>query len=145
MRFPRQEYWSGLPCPFPGDLLEPGMEPRSTALQVDPFPSEPPGKPGSLDAQSSSGTQNMKNHRGRGEAVSLPLQGMWHCLRRAHRRHRPREPLQVGQRPSCIFEVWKTSWGRAVLQEHLHGQYHWRSTLGSTRVPSPLNTSPRHQ
>ena len=45
------------------------MEPRSPALQVDSFPSESPGKPGSLDAQSSSGTQNMKNHTGRGEAV----------------------------------------------------------------------------
>ena len=33
--FPRQEYWSGLPFPSPGDLLDPGIEPRSPALQVD--------------------------------------------------------------------------------------------------------------
>ena len=45
MRFPRQEYWSGLPCPPPGDLPNPGMEPRSLALQVDSLPSELPGKP----------------------------------------------------------------------------------------------------
>ena len=37
----RQGYWSGLPCPPPGDLPDPGIEPRSPALQVDPLPSEP--------------------------------------------------------------------------------------------------------
>ena len=35
--FSRQEYWSGLPCPPPGDLPNPGMEPRSPALQVNAF------------------------------------------------------------------------------------------------------------
>ena len=43
--FSRQEYWSGLPCPPPGDLPNPGIEPRSPALQADSLPSEPPGKP----------------------------------------------------------------------------------------------------
>ena len=36
--------YTGLPCPSPGDLTNPGIEPRSPALQVDSFPSEPPGK-----------------------------------------------------------------------------------------------------
>ena len=45
MGFSRQEYWSGLPCPPPGDLPDPGIEPRSVALQADSLPSEPPGKP----------------------------------------------------------------------------------------------------
>ena len=40
-----QEYWSGLPCPPPGDLPNPGIKPRSAALQADSLPSEPPGKP----------------------------------------------------------------------------------------------------
>ena len=40
MRFSRQEYWSGLPFPSPGDLPNPGIEPRSPALQGDSFPSE---------------------------------------------------------------------------------------------------------
>ena len=40
-----QEYWSGLPCPPPGDLPNPGMEPRAPALQGSSLPSEPPGKP----------------------------------------------------------------------------------------------------
>ena len=45
MGFPKQEYWSGLPFPSPGDLPDPGMEPRSPALQADSLLSEPPGKP----------------------------------------------------------------------------------------------------
>ena len=45
MEFSRQEYWSGLPFPSQGDLPDPGIEPRSPALQADALPSEPPGKP----------------------------------------------------------------------------------------------------
>ena len=45
MGFSRQEYWSGLPFPSPGDLPDPGIKPRSPALQADTLPSEPPGKP----------------------------------------------------------------------------------------------------
>ena len=41
MGFSRQEYWSGLPCPSPGDLPNPGIKPRSPALQEDSLPSEP--------------------------------------------------------------------------------------------------------
>ena len=44
MGFPRQEYWSELPCPPPGDLPNSGIKPRSPALQADSLPSEPPGK-----------------------------------------------------------------------------------------------------
>ena len=43
--FSRQEYWSGLPCPPPGELSNPGIEPRSSALQTDSLPTEPPRKP----------------------------------------------------------------------------------------------------
>ena len=45
MGFSRQEYWSGLPFPSPGDLPDPGMEHRSPALAGGFFTSEPPGKP----------------------------------------------------------------------------------------------------
>ena len=41
----RQEYWSGLPLPSPGDLPHPGIEPGSPALLADSLPSEPPRKP----------------------------------------------------------------------------------------------------
>ena len=44
MGFSRQEYWSGLPFPSPGDLPDPGNEPRSPALEADALTSEPPGK-----------------------------------------------------------------------------------------------------
>ena len=49
MEFSRQEYWSGLPFPSPGDLPDPGIEPGSPALQADTLPSEPPGKQISLN------------------------------------------------------------------------------------------------
>jgi len=45
MEFSRQEYWSRLPCPPPGDLLHPEIKLGSPALQEDSLPSEPPGKP----------------------------------------------------------------------------------------------------
>ena len=43
MGFSRQEYWSGLPCPPPGDLPNPGIEPGSLALHADSLPSKSPG------------------------------------------------------------------------------------------------------
>ena len=42
--FSRQEYWSGLLFPSPGDRPDPGIEPGSPALRADALPSEPPGK-----------------------------------------------------------------------------------------------------
>ena len=48
MGFSRQEYWSGVPFPSPGDLPNPGIKPRSPAFQADAFTSELPGKPDSV-------------------------------------------------------------------------------------------------
>ena len=45
MEFSRQEHWSGLPFSSPGDLPDPGIEPRSPALQAGSLPAEPQGKP----------------------------------------------------------------------------------------------------
>ena len=45
VEFSRQESWSGLPFPSPGDLPDPGIKPGSPAFQADSLPSEPPGKP----------------------------------------------------------------------------------------------------
>ena len=48
MEFSGQEYWSGLPCPPPGDLPNPGIKPTSPAspaLQADSLPAEPSRKP----------------------------------------------------------------------------------------------------
>ena len=44
MGFSRQEYWSGLPFPSPGDLPDPGIKPWSPVFQADTLTSEPPGK-----------------------------------------------------------------------------------------------------
>ena len=44
MEFSRQEYWSGLPFPSPGDLPDAGIEPRSPALEADALTSEPKNK-----------------------------------------------------------------------------------------------------
>ena len=48
MGFPRQEYWSVLPFPSPGDLPDPGVKPGSPALQANSSPAEPSGKPKAL-------------------------------------------------------------------------------------------------
>ena len=45
MEFSRQEYWNGYPFPSPGDLPDPGIDPRSPALQADSLLSEPSGRP----------------------------------------------------------------------------------------------------
>ena len=45
MEFSRQEYYTGFPCPSPGNLPDAGTEPWSPALQADSLLSEPPGKP----------------------------------------------------------------------------------------------------
>ena len=51
MGFSKQEYWSGLPFPSPGDLSDPGIKAGSLALQVDSLVSQPPGKPIKLRVQ----------------------------------------------------------------------------------------------
>ena len=45
MEFSRSEYWSGYPFPSPGDLPNPGIKPRSPALQAGSLSAEPPGMP----------------------------------------------------------------------------------------------------
>jgi len=49
MGFLRQEYWSGLPFPSPGDLPDPGIKPASPALAGGFFTTEPPGKPQAVE------------------------------------------------------------------------------------------------
>ena len=49
VEFSRQEYWSGLPFPSPGDLPDPGIEPRPLTLQADALTSAPPGKQKDLE------------------------------------------------------------------------------------------------
>ena len=65
--FPRQEYWSGLPCPPPGDHPNPGIKPRSPTLQANSLPSEPLGKPkdtGGIVYPSCRGSAQPRNQTG---------------------------------------------------------------------------------
>ena len=61
MEFSRQEYWSGWPFPSPGDLPNPGIEPRSPTLQADSLPAEAPGKPKNTGVGSSSRSSQPRN------------------------------------------------------------------------------------
>ena len=82
--FSRQEYWSGLPCVSPADLPDPGMEPRSPALQAESLQSKPPGKPIFIANLSSNGKESACNAgdlgsitgsgRSAGEGNGQPLQ-----------------------------------------------------------------------
>ena len=63
--FSRQEYWSGLPFPSPGDLLDPGIKPGSPTLQTDALPSEPPGKHRYLQPRASLGLFPVEQPRAR--------------------------------------------------------------------------------
>ena len=60
MGFPRQEHWSRLPFPSPGDLSDPGIEPKSPTWQVDSLPSEPPRKPLNPVTQGQTGNTNVE-------------------------------------------------------------------------------------
>ena len=61
LEFSRQEYWSGLPFLFPGDLPDLGIKSRSPTLQADYLPSEPPGKPVNTRADSLSPQGDLSN------------------------------------------------------------------------------------
>ena len=67
--FPRQEYWSGLPFPSPGDLPSPGVKPESPALAGGFFTTKPPGKPGI--GERSFKTLNASGKSG-GDSVLIP-------------------------------------------------------------------------
>ena len=70
--FSKQEYWSGLPPP--GDLPNPGIEPRSPALRADSLPAEPPGKPKNTGVGSLSLLQWIF-------PTQVSIQGLLHCWR----------------------------------------------------------------
>ena len=75
--FSRQQYWSGLPLPSPGDLPHPGVKFRSPALQVDSLPTELPGKPHdmcSIEHSSESSTKQILSVQFSCSVVSNSLQ-----------------------------------------------------------------------
>ena len=81
--FSRQESWSGFPCPPPGDLPNPGIEPRSPALWADYLLTQPPGKPRNTEV---------------GSLSLLPRTFRW-----------PRNPTGVSCIAGGFFTCWATS------------------------------------
>ena len=69
--FSRQEYWSQLPFPSPGDLPDPGTEPRSPTLQADALISAPPGKPLNASKDFKGGKEARLKDGGGGGAVEF--------------------------------------------------------------------------
>ena len=70
MGFSRQEYWSGLLFPFPGNFPDPGIGPESPELQASALPSEPPGKPRSVKKRVVKEDEKKKRHVGSSRAES---------------------------------------------------------------------------
>ena len=60
MEFSRPEYWRGEPFPSPGYLPNPGIKPRSPALQADSLPAQPPGKPPGYSGKSCNNLKSFK-------------------------------------------------------------------------------------
>ena len=75
MGFSRQEYWSELPFPSPGDLPNPGIEPGSPALQTDALPSKPLGKLNFTSSMISASLCSARGERSMGAHVS-PAEGV---------------------------------------------------------------------
>ena len=91
MEFSRPEYWSGSPFPLTEDLSNPGIKPRSPALQVDSLPAEPPVKPKNTGVGSHSLLQGIFPTQG-----SSP--GLLHCRQISyHLSHQgsPKDPLDL--------------------------------------------------
>ena len=79
MGFSRQEYWSGLPFPSPGDLPDPGIEPRSPALQADVLWDFPGGSDGKASAYNAGDLDSIPGlGTSPGEGNGSPLQ--YSCL-----------------------------------------------------------------
>ena len=100
MGFSRPEYWSGLPFPSPGDLPNPGTEPRSPALQADSLPCEPPGK-----RKQSDGKVNCIQFHPLRTRVFRILCGKWRTLA-AH----PRAMLDSQEESSFTCFSCKINW-----------------------------------
>ena len=117
--FSRQGYWTGLPCPSPRDLPNPGTEPESSALQGDSLPSEPPGKPKNTGVGSLFLLQ----------WIFLPQEsnrGLLHCRRILYQLSYPGRPqtLQINIRTLALTLTDKSShWtalSRGVMLFDLH-------------------------
>ena len=119
MGLSRQEYWSGLPCPPPGDLPNPGIKPGSPALQMDSLPAELPGKPcvtkSAKSLQSCPTLCDPMDHPAFGILEARVLE--WVAFPFSRGSSQPRDKTQV----SCIAGIFFTSWVTRKAQEYWSG------------------------
>ena len=131
MELSRQEYWSGLPFPSPGDLPDPGIEPGSPALQADSLLSEPPGKPRFIGAaaaakslQSCLTMCNPIDSSPPGSTIRGILQARtleWVAISFSRRSSWPRDWTPGSCITGRLFTIWVTretqvySWGKSLV------------------------------
>ena len=135
--FPRQECWSGLPFPSPGDLLDPGIESRSPTSQADSLSSEPSGKPQdevpkqelSWSYHTQEGTEARKH------MIQCVLEGMKKCIKKSANYEKVKRVTQEEKENPAIFhgqlvEVFRkyssidpsTSEGQSLLGQYFISQ-----------------------
>ena len=125
----RPQYWSGQPFPSPGDLPDPGIEPRSPTLQVDSLPAEPQGKPKNTGVGSLSLLQQIFPTQGLNQG---PLHCKWILYHLSHQRSPSGKETtcQCRRLKRCGFDPWlgKIPWRRkwqptpVSLPGESHGQ-----------------------
>ena len=118
MGLSRQEYWSGLPFPPPGDLLDPGIAPRSSALQTGSLLSEPPGNPHFFLEPQITGT---------------------HCWRKNNMAPAFHSYSKSGRKPGLIrkisFRTLKDMGGLQLWLSHFQQKQKWKVDRGVKKNP----------
>ena len=119
MGFSRQEYWSGLPFPSPGDLPDPGIKPRSPTLQADALTSAPPGKlPSLYEGGAQIRGQSVPNLASITQTDRNPCSGLTCAVKMAHLSCPEGESLPGGK---C--------WESGQCRPKAHLQLHWSPAL----------------
>ena len=130
MEFSRQEYWSGLPCPPPGDLPNPGIKPRSLTLQVDSLPAEPQGKPKNTGV----GSHSLLQWIFLTQKLNL---GLLHCRQILYQLSYQGSPIQVlsfPKRTSGETTVTAGIWYKGFLISGLRGNLYHKPILSEIKI-----------
>ena len=107
--FSRQEYWSGVPFPSPGDVPDPGIEPGASELQADALPSEPPGSPNSTYTKQLKYRPVLRNKCLNGQRDII--------IGRKNDNPTEREMLMVGDLRWARTQRWKVSFKKVGRKE----------------------------
>ena len=120
MEFSKKEYWSGLPFPSPGDLSNPGFKPGSPALQAEPLPSEPPGKPTHTHTHTHTHSEVVQSCPTLCDPMDCSLPGSsihgifqarvleWVVMPSSRTSSQPRDQAQVSHITGGFFTTWAT-------------------------------------